>query len=523
MIINSSRRRAPVSRFVVSLVALAMLVAVATAVLPAPHARAATSQSPWRIVATSPAGHWQTVTHVGGLFVALGDGALVAVSHDGVTWSDHRVPAGDWQTVAYGNGRFIALSSASAASHEVISSDGVTWTALPGPTGAWAALTYGAGRFVAVGADGQVTTTIDGVHWTTTWVHSKFHFTAIAYGNGRFIAVDNTMGDDIISLNGLSWSFYRIFAPSQRWDALSFGDGNFVAFDNARRDIVATTVLGYTWTTHVTARSQDVNASTYGCDRFVAVGHSPVASGAFFTSPTGTAWTSAAMLSDATAPWTSVAYGAFRFVAVDRAGTIASMRVVAPCDHQTPTPPRDVSGNIPSAGRVWIFQHPPASAGGAPVDGYLVTITDGTTTTTCHAAVFYQPNCIISGLRDRRIYQVTTQAHNRFGYSVPSDPQWVIPVASWQFTATALAPVASASQPLLVEVTGVLANAEGIYPENWMTIHVGARLYYCQPSWFGECYVRVAHPALGRTAIYATYTGYGRYHQSPTTYVTIVP
>ena len=523
MAISNSVSPTPARRLSLAAVTTALVATLCWSAMPSQAARAALAPPSWRSSATlTPRVTWSGVAHVGGLFLALGHGSEVGVSSDGVTWSEHPVPAGSWQSVAFGDGRFIALS-AGGGEHEMISANGITWAPLPGPVGAWSSITYGAGRFVAVGSDGQITTTVDGVHWSTTWVHSKFHFTSIAYGNGRFIAVDDAQGDDVISLNGLTWSFYRIASAGQRWGAVAFGDGNFVAFDDARRDIVASSVLGYTWTTHVDASGQFIKGATYGCGRFVAAGHSPVAPGSFLSSPTGAAWTSTPVAVDPHATWTSVAYGALRFVALDSTGAVASLHVVADCNRLTPTAPTDVSGNIPTAGQVWTYQHPSASAGSAPVDGYLVTITDGSQTKTCHAAVYYQPNCIVSGLRDRVIYEVTTQAHNRFGYSVPTDPEWVIPVASWRFIATTPAPVESASTPVLVEVTGVLANSQGIYPENWMTIHVGARSFYCQPSWFGECYVKVAHPPLGRTAIYATYTGYGPSYRSPTTYVTIVP
>lgn len=493
-------------------------------VLAAEPAAATPRVSSWQADALpSPGTDWSSVDHVGGLFLTLSHDARIAVSVDGVKWSEHSVPTGSWQTVAFGNGRFIALSSVNTGYHEMISANGINWAPLAGPAGAWTGLTFGEGRFVAVGADGQITTTTDGVNWTTTWVRNKFHFTSIAFGDGRFIAVDDAVGDDVISLNGLSWSFYQITSTGQRWDAVAFGDGNFVAFDNSRRNVVATTVLGYTWTTHHDTSAQFINGATYGCDRFVAAGHSPNSPGDFFASRTGAAWSATPVPVDPTARWTSVAYGAARFVAVDDAGKVASLAVTDNCAMATPTPPKDVSGNIPTAGQVWTFQHPPLSAGSAPVDGYLVTITDGTTTKTCHAVVYFQPNCIIAGLRDRRIYEVSTQAHNRFGYSVATDSQWVIPVASWKFQAVTLSSVERASSPVLVEVTGVLANSEGIYPENWMTIHFGARAFYCQPSWFGECYVRVAHPKLGRTPIYATYTGYGPFYRTPTSYVTIVP
>lgn len=502
-------------------VAATVASAVAT---PVSGALASPTSRLWSAATVSaPGDGWRTIAFSGRLFVAFGHAPDVAVSAVGTHWTSHPVPRGSWSSVAYGNGRFIALSSSRAGSHELISSNGVNWSAIPGPVGSWTGVAFGAGRFVAVGSDGRISASSDGVNWRPTWVHSKFEFTSIAYGNGRFIAVDDRQGDDLVSLNGLGWSFYPITSAGQRWSGVTFGDGNFVAFDNSRPDLVATSVLGYTWTPHVHAPSQAIDAAAFGCGTFVALGHATSSPERYFTSSTGATWDSAPLQIDPLATWTAVAYGASHFVAVDASGRIATVGASGQCSDLTPLPPRDVSGNIPSAGSVWTYMHPPTSAGSAPIDGYAVSVSDGTTTRTCHAAVYYQPNCLVAGLRDRQIYYVTARAHNRYGYSVPSDPQWVIPVASWDFVAVTPQPVASARTPVLVEVTGVRANREGIYPESWLTIHFGERLFSCQPSWFGECYIRVGAARPGRTAIYATYVGYGRAYRTPTSYVTVVP
>jgi hypothetical protein len=401
----------------------------------------------------------------------------------------------------------------------MFSTNGVNWTPVSGPTGAWTGLTFGAGRFVGVSSLGQLITSTDGVHWAQTWVHSKFHFTSVAYGNGRFIAVDDAQGDVLISLNGIGWSFYPIASAGQKWGAVTYGNGNFVAFDESS-GVVATTVLGYVWALHDYSPAQQIRAVTFGCNSFVATGQSTGTANNFISSHLGATWSVSVAPTSAASDWTSVAYGAFRFVAVDSAGNIASLHVAANCSATPPSAPQQVSGNIHN-GAVWTYQHPPVSSGGAPVDGYRVTITDGVRTWQCHAPVYYQPNCIVRGLQNHQVYQVTAQAHNRFGYSVPSDPQLVIPVASRSLSAIVATPVVSKSTPVAVQVTGILANSEGIYPDIDVTVHFGARLFYCQPSPFGECLITVPSPSVGSTSIYATYTGYGRSYRSPTSHLTV--
>jgi hypothetical protein len=165
--------------------------------------------------------------------------------------------------------------------------------------------------------------------------------------------------------------------------------------------------------------------------------------------------------------------------------------------------------------------HPPSSTGGAPVNGYRVTISNGTVTRQCSAPVYFEPNCIIAGLVNHQVYSVTTQAHNRFGYSVPTDPEFVIPTASANFVARSSLPVVSPGEPVLVQITGVLANNEGIYPITTITVHIGSTVATCHPNPFGECLFTITSAPVGSDSIYATYTGFGRSYRSPTAHVRV--
>jgi hypothetical protein len=236
----------------------------------------------------------------------------------------------------------------------------------------------------------------------------------------------------------------------------------------------------------------------------------------------GATWSGTAVPAGASSDWTGVAYGAHEFVAVDSAGDIAWSAYPGDCAAVIPSVPLQVSGNV-HEDEVWTYMHPAAHAGGAPVNSYRVNISDGAVTKQCSAPVYFQPNCIIKGLTDRQVYWVTTQAHNRFGYSVTTDPEFVIPVASWSFSAVTVEPAIPQSSPVVIQVTGVVANSEGEYPDSVITVHFGARALFCHPNPFGECLITVANPSVGATSIYATYTGYGRSYVSPTSHVTIEP
>jgi hypothetical protein len=516
-------RHTPVFRRSVTAAFSTLVVAVGILAL-APHtATASPPPSAWTLVAApSPASSWYAVAFGGGQWVALGHTGDGAVSADGTSWTEYPVPAGSWQSVTYGNGRFVALSSVNATPHEMISTNGITWTALSGPAGEWTGLTYGGGRFVGVDSLGQIITSKDALRWSVEFSHSKVHFTSVAYGGGRFIAVDGSQGATVISPNGVGWSYYPAPTAGVRWGSVVYGNGNFVAFDGAGSGYMATTVLGYVWTLHQYSPAQVIEGATYGCGSFFAAGQSTGSTNNALSSTTGATWTATAMPTSAPSEWTSVAYGEHEFVAVDSAGDIATMKSTADCASTIPAAPKQVSGNIHN-GEVWTYMHPPSSPGVAPIDGYRVTVSDGTVTKHCYARVYYEPNCIIKGLKNRRVYTVTAQSHSRFGYSVPTDPESVIPVASWRFTAVTTTPTVSRSAPVVVQITGVLANREGIYPSSFVTVHFGARLTRCRPSPFGECLITVVNPSDGPASIYATYTGYGVSYRSPTARVTVVP
>lgn len=516
-------RKTPASRFG-TIVAAAALIAVACFVAsPIPIAMGSPTGNVWNIATEpSPTGSWYAVNYGDGQWVAVGHSADVAVSPDGSTWTEYPVPAGSWQSVAYGNGRFVALSSTNANPEELVSTNGHSWTSTTGPAGPWAALTFGEGRFEAVSSAGQIDTSTNGMQWTEAAHHGNYDFTSVTYGNGRFVAADSALGAVAISTNGVNWSLL-LPAPNTatKWGAVVYGEGEFVALDGSRSGYVATSVGGSVWTLHQLSPAEEIDGATFGCGSFVGVGQSTVSTGNLISSTSGTSWTTTAVPIDATSIWTAVGYGAHRFVAVDASGNIASSRTTANCAAIVPKSPQQVSGNIHS-GKVWTYMHPPSSAGGAPVNSYRVNISKGTFTKQCSAPVYFEPNCIIAGLANHQVYWVTAQSHNRFGYSVPTDPEFVIPVASLSFNAVASEPVVTQGGSVVVQVTGVRANNVGIYPITTITVHVGATIDHCHPNPFGECLLTISNPPIGTDSIYATYSGYGTSYQSPTSHVRVV-
>jgi hypothetical protein len=507
------------------LMAVAISIAAATCLVPFPEASASSNaaSNDWTMATSpSPTGNWYDVDYADGQWIALGHTPDVAISQDGSTWTEYPVPTGSWKTVAYGNGKYVALSSVATGADEIVSTDGINWTAVPGPAGAWTGMVFAAGRFVAVGSLGQIVTSTNGQDWTQVWDHSKWDLTSVAYGNGHFVAVDSSVGSTLISSNGLDWGLYPPVGTGLKWGAVVYGNGTFVAFDESGSGDIATSVYGYHWALHRYAPSEEITGAAFGCGSFLASGQPSGATNDFLSSSTGATWSLAAVPTDTMADWTAVAYGAHRFVAVDSEGNIAWSNSASDCAASIPSAPQQLSGNVAN-GQVWTYMHPPAVSGGSSVNSYRVTISNGTVTKECTATVGYQPNCIVKGLNDGEVYWVTSQAHNRFGFSAFTDPEFVIPVANWTLTATTAQAVVPQAGPVTVLVTGVIANGEGIYPNTIITVHFGGVLATCHPNPFGECLVTISDPPTGLTPIFATYTGYGRTYTSPISHVTVTP
>jgi hypothetical protein len=488
-------------------------------------ARGGASETPplsvWNpATAPSPEGAWYSVDYVNGRWIALGHTAEVAVSTNASTWTEYPIPAGSWQSVVYGDGEYVALSSTVGNPEEIISTNGTDWTAVSGPAGEWDGLVYGQGRFVAVGPLGQIITSTNGLQWTQVWHHSKWSLTSVAYGNGHFVAVDAAVGSTLISANGVNWSLYPPLGTGLKWSSVVYGNGTFVAFDESGAGYVATSVYGYVWALHRYSPAEEISGATFGCGDFVAAGQSSGSANNILSSSIGASWSAVPVPTDTTADWTAVAYGAHKYVAVDDLGSIAWTNSATNCAATVPSAPLQVSGNV-AAGQVWTYMHPSTHSGGSPISNYRVTVSDGAMTKECPAAVYFQPNCIIKGLVDHHVYWVTAQAHNRFGYSAYTDPEFVIPVAKWSLSAVTTDPVISASGTVVVQVTGVIANSQGEYPTSVVTVHFGSKLAYCHPNPFGECLITINNPAVGPTSIYASYTGYGRSYTSPVSLVTI--
>jgi hypothetical protein len=219
------------------------------------------------------------------LFVAVGNAvannaATILTSPDGTNWAAHAAGATTLSAVACG-------SSSSGPLFEVMGNDG---SALSSPDGTnWAShstavfatmnsVTYVNGRFVAVGLNGTAQVSEDGTNWVAASLLPVTLY-GVTYANGRFVAAGTGGGDAEIrsSTDGTNWTLIAAI-PSAPLHAIAFGDGRFVAVGQSPGGGSAAIVAsadGTNWVARHSGTQANLAAVAFGAGRphqFIAVG-----------------------------------------------------------------------------------------------------------------------------------------------------------------------------------------------------------------------------------------------------------
>jgi len=204
------------------------------------------------------------------------------------------------------------------------------------------AIAYGNNIFVAGTSGGKIATSSDGTTWTWQGVINELYsndrplfsgydpLRAIAYGNGKFIAVG---GEDEVEMaistnNGTTWQDVRTtwqdinnkpFGYYKNFNTIVYGNNTFVAVGSNGK--IATSPDGTNWTavTNSTFGSYDIKAIAFGNGKFVAVGDDSSSSDSSIikiaTSPDGITWTAVSNATfDLYDSINSIAYGNNTFV-----------------------------------------------------------------------------------------------------------------------------------------------------------------------------------------------------------------
>lgn len=198
----------------------------------------------WRGLASNPEGT---------LYVATGgtNTTQAARSTNGATWSGSTMlsPA-DWGQVAFGAGLFVAITNGTSdVTHRT--SNGTSWTA--GTTvGVVSRILFINDRFMVGNASILLGYSTDGINWSS-YSPTAINASSIAYGNGRYVAVDGT-GVIAISTNGVNFTNAAAVLPAtaiMTFSEIGFDapSGLFVIVNTTvNADIVYTSPDGINWT-----------------------------------------------------------------------------------------------------------------------------------------------------------------------------------------------------------------------------------------------------------------------------------
>ena len=278
---------------------------------------------------------WSGVVYGSDKFVAVSTDGTVKYSTDGI--SNWQTVAGlspiGWQTVTYGNGRFVAIASTGSSNRVAYSDNGINWANVPAAEqNTWYSVTYGNGKFVAVSNNGtnRVMYSTDAVNWTAVSA-PDIKYRSVTYGDGKFVAVgDAGTYYSAYSTDGINWETST--PPSGQWFAIAYGDNKFVSTALGADVMYSATATNEVKATALTCASNSNldKLNTEGGAVFMTDGDT-ASDGTYAIAsyqPTSSAITTAVedpggwnSVSVQAKQWTSVAYGADKFVVVARGGT----------------------------------------------------------------------------------------------------------------------------------------------------------------------------------------------------------
>lgn len=213
----------------------------------------------------------------------------------------------------------VTLLGASVSAADPLS----TWHTRTSPFGTandWRGIAFGNGKFVAVNkSDGQVMTSPNGTDWSPQSAPTTRSFYGIAFGGGRFVAVGSS-GSVFISEDGAQWEQQNSETRAHLYH-VNFNNGLFVAVGGG--GAILSSPDGTAWTPRSTGSTNQWEASCYGNGTHVVVGYRTQSPDIFTrsaASPTLTDW----ILTDSGASHylSGVTFGQGMFVAVGYGGLL---------------------------------------------------------------------------------------------------------------------------------------------------------------------------------------------------------
>jgi hypothetical protein len=220
-----------------------------------------------------------TLATDGTTLVAVG-GTEALHSADGTTFTAAAAPfAVPVQNVSYAGGLFFALGDSNGGAPALFSSSdsGVTWTRRINDDASGAHISgvaKGATVYLAVGGDGNTPATwlsTNGTTWTKSTLAAftnSASFSGVAFGNGLFVATDDSNGTVYTSTDGITWTDRNV--TSSGLSAVGYANSVFVAVG---ANAVVVSPDGMSWTPESDPNGNHGYAVTYGAGTWLDVGN----------------------------------------------------------------------------------------------------------------------------------------------------------------------------------------------------------------------------------------------------------
>ena len=182
-------------------------------------------------------------------------------------------------------------------------------------TNDWCAIAYGNEKYVAVGTYGYVTTSTDGVNWTTLKQVGTINWSNVVYGNGNFFAITAVDKYIRLSTDGIVWT-NAIEMPATAND-IAYGKGKLViaCYDGK---LYTSSDNGQTWKNTYSSGYDTWKLVIYANDKFVAVN----SNGYAISSDDGETWQNkVAGAFNRNYVCTDIAFGNNKYIVIGNAST----------------------------------------------------------------------------------------------------------------------------------------------------------------------------------------------------------
>lgn len=211
-------------------------------------------------------------------------------------WVQATSPSGFNQrqrSCCYGNGYYII---AGTAGQMIYSTDAVTWTFVPAfTTAVITGLAYGNGRFVAVDSNGNIySAALPTETWTLVYQNPVI-IESVRYLNNQFVAVGSE-GFFATSIDAINWNQYTVPTTNTLIDS-AYGNGCFIAVGASGTIIRSINLID--WFDHSITGFGDIRTALFTSDGFVVGG----ASGNIAHSVDGANWAMATNNTTSTISW----------------------------------------------------------------------------------------------------------------------------------------------------------------------------------------------------------------------------